>query len=226
MDKNKALDKIKKCLALSKSANANEAATALRQAQALMAKFNLTEADVELQGYGFSQVDVPIQANKKKIPVVLSTLINIIEKAFGVQPIISYRIGVSDTSYRIKYMGPKHRLEMAAYAHTVVYRAMEAAWRDHLKAHPYLRGERSARTSFQIGWLYEVENKVDAIGFTEEEKAAMKALEVATYGKSLAKSTTNDQRLDGILLGAGVRAAADFSLARPMGQERARLEKL
>ena len=36
MNKQKALEKIKKCLALSKSANEHEAAQALKQAQALM----------------------------------------------------------------------------------------------------------------------------------------------------------------------------------------------
>ena len=38
------LDKIKKCLKLSASSNANEAATALRQAQAMMAEYNITQA--------------------------------------------------------------------------------------------------------------------------------------------------------------------------------------
>ena len=41
MDKNKAIEKIKKCLALAKSANENEAAIALRQAQALMREFQI-----------------------------------------------------------------------------------------------------------------------------------------------------------------------------------------
>ena len=38
IDKTKILDKVKKCLALSKSANENEAATALRQARKLMGR--------------------------------------------------------------------------------------------------------------------------------------------------------------------------------------------
>ena len=40
--------KIKRCLALSKSSNENEAATAMRQAQALMREYRLTELDVRL----------------------------------------------------------------------------------------------------------------------------------------------------------------------------------
>ncbi|MFC0020178.1 DUF2786 domain-containing protein [Neisseria gonorrhoeae] len=41
MDKEKVLDKIKKCLALGRSANEHEAAQALRQAQALMEKYKV-----------------------------------------------------------------------------------------------------------------------------------------------------------------------------------------
>lgn len=37
------IDKISKCLALSKSANEHEAAIALRQAQALMQKYKISE---------------------------------------------------------------------------------------------------------------------------------------------------------------------------------------
>lgn len=48
MDKQTALAKIKKCLALSKSANEHEAAQALKHAQFLMSEFGLTELDVSL----------------------------------------------------------------------------------------------------------------------------------------------------------------------------------
>lgn len=44
--------KIKRCLALSQSASENEAATAMRQAQALMRAHQLTETDVHLSDVG------------------------------------------------------------------------------------------------------------------------------------------------------------------------------
>ena len=43
MDKNKAIEKIKKCLALGKSANEHEAAQALKQAQALMREYGISD---------------------------------------------------------------------------------------------------------------------------------------------------------------------------------------
>lgn len=48
----RAIRKIKHCLALSQSGNENEAATALRQAQALMREYRLTEMDVKLSDVG------------------------------------------------------------------------------------------------------------------------------------------------------------------------------
>lgn len=48
MDKAKVLEKIKKCLALSQSANENEAAQALKQAQALMRQYSIIDIEVEL----------------------------------------------------------------------------------------------------------------------------------------------------------------------------------
>ena len=48
MDKQKVLEKIKKCLALGESANEHEAAQAIRQAQILMKKYGISEMDVEL----------------------------------------------------------------------------------------------------------------------------------------------------------------------------------
>ena len=50
MNKKDVIEKIKKCLALSKSANQHEAATALRQAQSLMEKYNIDADDSELLG--------------------------------------------------------------------------------------------------------------------------------------------------------------------------------
>lgn len=46
-DREKIIDKIKKCLALAKSSNEHEAATALRQAQKLMQLHSITDLDVE-----------------------------------------------------------------------------------------------------------------------------------------------------------------------------------
>lgn len=57
MDKEKVLDKIKKCLALGRSANEHEAAQALRQAQALMEKYKVNAEDIALSKVSEQKAD-------------------------------------------------------------------------------------------------------------------------------------------------------------------------
>jgi hypothetical protein len=59
MTRDEALLKIKKCMALSKSAEPHEAAVALRQAQKLMEQFSVNEQDMSL-------LDVHEEARKGK----------------------------------------------------------------------------------------------------------------------------------------------------------------
>ena len=78
----RALDKIKKCLRLAKSDNANEAAAALRQAQKLMAKHGLNDVDVQL-------ADVTRHRAKSGAvshpPRWMWLLMSLIKEAFGVE---------------------------------------------------------------------------------------------------------------------------------------------
>lgn len=70
MDKEKVLDKIKKCLALGQSANEHEAAQALKQAQALMEKYEVNAVDIgnraEISAYAFDVVYRQISADRRK----------------------------------------------------------------------------------------------------------------------------------------------------------------
>ena len=77
MDKKTALAKIKKCLALAKSANEHEAAQALKQAQALMREFEVTEQDVE-----WSQVNEASQPYNSRCVMWQVGLVNMCSKAF------------------------------------------------------------------------------------------------------------------------------------------------
>lgn len=224
MELAKAIDKIKKCLALSKSANEHEAAAAMRQAQALMAKHGIDEGTLGLGDYGVENVDCPIQAGVK-IPMVLTILVNVIKDAFGVKPIVSKTRRVSDLSWTIRYFGPKHRIQTAAYAHQVVYRAMESAWKIHLTANPYLRGIRDARTSFQCGWLNSVANKIEDIGFTDEERQ-MTDIVIKTDIGTLVDMKMNEGKIYGGLVNAGAEAGNAFSIHRPMDKETLAIRKL
>lgn len=224
MDKAKVLDKIKKCLALSKSSNANEAATALRHAQALMRTHGITEADVEALGFSGEKVDIPVQASAgNKIPLYLAHFTQLMRKAFGVRSVLSEEVRISDASYTVSYYGPTARVMMAAYAHQVCWRAMCNAWTQHLKENSRIRGVRGMRTGFYIGWLEEVSAKVEAIGFTEDEEAKTELVMEARYGKKLVKVKARPTGVYGSAEDAGRAAGSNFNIHRPVGAEKLRL---
>lgn len=175
MDRAKILDKIKKCLALSKSPNEHEAAAALRQAQKLMERNGITEKELGTVGYTSATIDLPVQAGKK-VPLYIASFFNLIKRAFGVQPFVTRTQRVSDRSFTVIYYGPEHRVMLAEYAHDVVWRAMSRGWDAHLKENPCLKGERGARTGYYMGWLEAVRDKIEEFGMTEEEVSASRAL--------------------------------------------------
>lgn len=215
MDKNKIIDKIKKCMALGNSSNANEAAAALRQAQKMMNMHGLTEDDIEGSNYKNDTVEVPIQVNKKT-PVHLSKFVGIIMKAFQVKAVIESNVRISDVSYRIRYFGPNHRVTMAAYAHVVIFRAMEAAWREQLREEPRWKGVRGARLSFMVGWLDEISAKVEAIGWPEGEEERTTMMKEEFYGKDLVPHKARSYSVYGGVHDKGRSAAASFNINRPV----------
>ena len=222
MDRQKVIDKIKKCMALGKSSNANEAAAALRQAQKMMAMHNLSEADIEGSNYSNETVDCPIQAGKK-IPVHLTRFISVIMHAFKVKAVVETNVRVSDESYRVRYFGPSNRVAMAGYAHVVMFRAMEGAWKEQLKTDPRWRGVRGARLSFMLGWLDEVAAKIDAIGWPDGEEEMTEMVRQKFYGHEVEKVKPRTTSIYGGLVDKGRSAAGDFSINRPIEANRLRL---
>lgn len=215
MDKARIIEKIKKCMALGKSSNAHEAAAALRQAQKMMNAAGLTEDDIEGSAYSNDAVEVPIQVNKKP-PIHLIAFVALIRLAFQVEAVIENNVRVSDASYRIRYFGPNHRVTMAAYAHVVIFRGMNAAWNAYLKEHPDVRGVRGARLSFMVGWLEEITCKVEAIGWPEGEHARTMLAKQEFYGKGLSKTKPRTFSPYASLTAAGSAAANEFNINRPM----------
>lgn len=214
----RAMDRIQKCLKLSKSANEHEAAAALRQAQKLMDTHGLSEADLRAAGYGKARVDTSIQASKNA-PTHLQYLVSLIRKAFGVKPVFIRTLRQTDYGFSVDYFGPEHRLPMAVYAHTVLMKAVENAWKQVQIEKPEWKGIRGGRASFMAGWLSGVSEKIEAIAFSPEEETGINLILEAAY-PTLGKSKVT-QKLYGSVMAAGVAASAGFSLHRPVnGTER------
>lgn len=213
-----ALRKIQKCLNLGKSSNANEAAAALRQAQAMMQKHGVTEDDILAQTVTDDLVKTREGFGRCAF---LSALANLMRSAFGVDWIMEPNPG-SASRANIRYVGPEGRAKMAGWAHRVITRATEEAWQESLRDFPQYKGDAGKRTAFRLGWLSQVRGKVEAIGFTEDEARAVKTWMATFYGRELGTIKPKANKLSGeqlLLARLGQRAAADFELHRPMGAD-------
>lgn len=209
------LRRVKKCLALAKSSNANEAATALRHAQAIMREYDLSLADVEgvevedelvrtVEGYGSC--------------AFIQALAGLMNDAFGVDTIMERNPGVANRA-NVRYVGAFGRAGLAAYAHRVIVRAVDAEWKAHLERNNLLKGVGGRRNAFRLGWLMAVRDQVVAIGISDAERAGIDSWKAKTYGKSLATQkapvismTPAEMRL----AQAGHNAGKDFRLHRPV----------
>lgn len=225
MDRTKILDKIQKCMRLSKSSEPHEAAAALRQAQKLMTMHGITAAELAGIEFGSEVVQCPIQAGAtQKIPVILSLLTALINKAFCVKAVIGTTMRVSDHSYIVRYFGPLDRVALAAYSHTVIYRAMNSARTEYVKAHPHMKGNRGARAGFQAGWLDGVEQQLGEFAMSDEERDAIRVgtelVQKQFYGGPLEKAKVNNMKVSGRAMSDGEAEGSKFKLHRPMGQER------
>lgn len=222
MDRNKVLSKIQKCMNLSKSSEPHEAAAALRQAQKLMEAHSISKDDLDRVGYSSEKVFVPIQANKK-LPAALARLVILVRKAFGVEAVMGREVRVSDLSYTVTYIGPDHRVAMASYTHTVIFRAMNKGWTAHLAAHPYLKGDRGARAGYQLGWLDAIEAQVMELRMTDEEATGTELVKTQLF-PTLVKSKSSNMRVSGSALAAGMADGKGFALHRPVnGTEHLRI---
>lgn len=171
MDKQKVLDKIKKCLALSQSSNEHEAAQALKHAQALMREHGLTEMDVSL-----AEVNECAVKTAKRLPDWQIALINVCELSFGVDSYSRY-VWLADTELRFYGTGVKP--ELAMYAYEVLLRQCRQARREYLKKHLSdiaNRYEKNRRADhFCVGWVGSVYRKVKdfAVQLSPQEKGKL-----------------------------------------------------
>lgn len=216
MDRAKALEKIQKCLALGKSPNEHEAAAAMRQAQNLMRNFGIDEKDLSILGFREEVVQTAVQCGRgTKIPLALSSITRLVRHAFGVSAFYSQVKLKTDYNYSITYVGREDRVMLAAYAHTVVARAVDRAWAQHQKDFPHVKGQHGARAGFYIGWVNGVREKIDAFANTPEDDRGAELYIEAKFG-ALETAKKNAQRVSGHALAAGKGASAGFSIHTPM----------
>lgn len=156
--------KIKRCLALSKSSNENEAATAMRQAQALMREYRLTELDVRLSD--ISEVESE-KARANRRPTWDRHLSSIVAKVFGVRP-LSCRHWCESARRRVDralFVGVSPAPQIAMYAYEALLVKLTLARREYvaLVRSGKRRSAYSPETAgdhFALAWVSAVHGKI------------------------------------------------------------------
>lgn len=171
----KALDKIKKCLRLAKSSNANEAAAALRQAQKLMAKHGFTTDDVAMS-------DVDSHTAKtgagKTPPTYVTMLGSMVASAFGAETVYQQVYDGERWSLNVEFYGLNGAAEVAGYAFEVLGRQLK---RDRTAYLATLNKRLKRRTKVRRGdlyaqaWINAVAKQVARHQRTEAENAIVEA---------------------------------------------------
>lgn len=177
MDKQTAIEKIKKCLALSKSANEHEAAAALRQAQALMRKYGVEDGDILMAEVG----EAKVKAGAKTKPVKWeSQLSSAVAAAFGCRKIFvqEWKAGYWT------FIGCGPAAEIATYAYTVLMRQLRKARSEYQQTHckRLVPASKTRRADlFCEAWVAAVRRQIEAFAGSQANAKALEVYMAATY---------------------------------------------
>jgi len=175
MNKKAVIEKIKKCLALSKSANQHEAAAALRQAMAFMEKYQIDADDPELLGVTEALI---LGSGSQKPTVFEAVLANSIAKMMDCKVILRSQIKVT------AYLGLKKEMswtfigfdpapEIASYAFEVLYRQLRKARSgfisENLKRVQIKANKVKRADLFCEGWVLEATKQVSNLNSNKEK---------------------------------------------------------
>lgn len=152
MDKSRIIEKIKKCLALSRSANEHEAAAALRQAQKLMQQHCVEMSDVDMSDISESDIAATVARKPARWE---NNLMGVISGAFGCELIFqSFARG----NWRWVFIGGVAEVGVASYAADVLRRQVLAARKCYIAEQLSRVREKSRKTAradrFCDGWVF------------------------------------------------------------------------
>lgn len=182
MDRKTAVAKIRKCLNLADSAEAHEAAAALRQAQKLMAEFGVEH--LELAGGAVEEVWVKSSASSRP-PRFEVQLASVVAGAFGCEIVFTRRLNASRTKIvgGYAFIGVAPSEQVASYAFAVLARQLRAARAQYVvtlrRCQPR---NRTARADlFCEGWVAAARRLVQAGNVSEPEALRLEGYLRANY---------------------------------------------
>lgn len=177
-DRDRILDKIKKCLRLSKSSNEHEAAAALRQARKLMDQLQLTEADV----LASEAAEARAKSGASSRPVSWeASLADVVASTIGCETIFA-------SSYHGKghwmFIGCGGAEKAAEYAFVALMRHVKRCRSQYIEAElRRCRPETKRRRAdvYCSGWISAVRAKVEPLALTEIQRGAIAAYKQGRY---------------------------------------------
>ncbi|MDP3871287.1 MAG: DUF2786 domain-containing protein [Methyloversatilis sp.] len=222
-DKDKILDKIRKCMALSASSNEHEAAAALRQARALMEKHGITDTDVLASAAG----EMRTKAGAASRPALWeANLAAATAAVFGCQSIFAGGVAWADHPGQWVFIGTGARYEVAKFCFEVLLRQAKRARAEHIKTvlrrcRPALKTRRA--DLFCHGWVASAVSKAEVLALPEDEQKALEAYlakaypslrEIKTISRNEKKSMSGTDWLD---FARGHRSGASAQLNPGVG---------
>jgi hypothetical protein len=188
-ERDKVLDKIKKCMALSASSNEYEAEAALRQARKLMEMHGVTERDVRAA----EAEEQRAQAGAKRRPANWETML-----AWKIGDAFGCRVVFSSNFHQFgewAFVGCGASPEVARYAFTVLYRQAKRAREEHIRTRlkRCRSGVKTRRADlFSEGWVRAVVRAITAFAGTAQQTAAIDAY-MATRYRNLTELASRDR---------------------------------
>lgn len=218
-ERDKIIDKIKKCLALSASSNEHEAEAALRQARKLMEMHGVSELDVQAA----EAEERRTKAGADRHPANWETaLASKIGDAFGCRVIFASSWKGGEWCY----IGCGASPEVAQYAFDVLLRQARRARAEHIKTR-LNRCKTATKTRradlFNEGWVRSVVSTITAFAGGEQQDVAIDAYVGKHYPtlRDLKARNRNDGRTlrdhEYDDYAAGGRAGRDAQLNRGVG---------
>jgi hypothetical protein len=178
MTRDQAIRKVLACLRMAASSNPNEAATALRQARALMDKYGVTEADAAAAEISESEAGTGFRGGM--IPRSLVQLAGMVADGYRCEIVIHQRL----TRTVVRFFGAGADAQVAAYAFTVLRRQLQADKAKHC-ARIRKRANRERRgEEFAFGWIYAVQRLFPKEALPDGREAAIKARMAQSCGET------------------------------------------
>lgn len=200
MNKKAIIEKIKKCLALSKSANQHEAAAALRQAMAFMEKYQIDADDPELLGVTEALI---LGSGSQKPTVFEAVLANSIAKMMDCKVILRSQIKVTAQMELKKemswtFIGFDPAPEIASYAFEVLYRQLKKARSgfisENLKRVQIKANKVKRADLFCEGWVLEATKQVSNLNPNKEKMDQIQSYIQQKYKVRNSESTDRNKK--------------------------------